>query len=222
MESPASMRPSSKAATLTTPAAAVGTRREHAPSSGLRRARRWLLLVPVAAFVGLAIMFGINLHRDPSLVPSPLIGQKLPAFRLPPVQGRSLGLASDDLQGEVSLVNVFASWCVACRAEHPLLMHLKAQGIVPVHGLDYKDKPEDAARWLDTMGDPYWRTGADLDGRVAIDWGVYGVPETFVVDRSGRIALKQVGPIDRRVLDETILPLIERLRADPAGAGPRP
>src|SRR5690606_23774008 len=102
------------------------------------------------------------------------LDKQVPSFDLPPVQGRSLGLASSNLTGEVSLVNVFASWCVACRAEHPLFMELAASGAVPLHGLNYKDRPEDAARWLDRLGDPYTRTGADLDGRVAIEWGVYG------------------------------------------------
>jgi cytochrome c biogenesis protein CcmG/thiol:disulfide interchange protein DsbE len=114
----------------------------------------------------------------------------------------------------MSLVNVFASWFVACREEHPLLMRMKQQGTVSIHGLDYKDKPEDAARWLDTMGDPYTRTGADLDGRVAIDWGVYGVPETYVVDRAGRIAFKQIGPLTPDILEKTILPLIASLRGE--------
>jgi cytochrome c biogenesis protein CcmG/thiol:disulfide interchange protein DsbE len=165
------------------------------------------------------LAFVMGLGRDPKLVPSPLIGKPVPDFALPPVRGRSLGLSSRDLEGGVSLVNVFASWCVACREEHPVLMRLKAQGTVPIHGLNYKDKPDDAARWLDGMGDPYTRTGADIDGRVAIDWGVYGVPETFVVDARGRIAFKQVGPTTPEILDETILPLVARLRADlPVGS----
>jgi len=153
-----------------------------------------------------------GLGRNPQEIPSALIGRPVPAFSLPPVQGRTLGLASTDLEGDVSLVNVFASWCVACLAEHPLFMRLKASGGVPIHGLNYKDRPEDAARWLDTNGDPYARTGADLDGRVAIDWGVYGVPETFVVDADGRIVHKHIGPLTQKDFDETILPLIERLR----------
>jgi cytochrome c biogenesis protein CcmG, thiol:disulfide interchange protein DsbE len=122
----------------------------------------------------------------------------VPVFSLPPVKGRELGLSSADLTGEVSLVNVFASWCVACREEQPLLMQLRAAGTVPVHGLDYKDEPDNAASWLNTMSDPYTRTGADRDGRVAIDWGVYGVPETFVITKDGRIAHKQIGPLTRR------------------------
>jgi cytochrome c biogenesis protein CcmG/thiol:disulfide interchange protein DsbE len=101
---------------------------------------------------------------------------------------------------------------VACRAEHPLLMELKRTGVVPIHGLNYKDRPEDAEKWLDELGDPYTRTGADINGRVAIDWGVYGVPETFVIDRQGLIAYKQIGPVNREVLEKTILPLIGKLR----------
>ena len=173
---------------------------------------RFTLFVPLLAFLGVAVFFGIGLTRDPRLVPSPLIGKPVPKFLLPPVLGRSLGLASADLEGHVSLVNVFASWCVACRAEHPLLMQIKRDGVVPLHGLDYKDAPADAAAWLDTMGDPYARTGADLDGRVGIDFGVYGVPETFIVDRDGRIAYKQIGAITPAAWNTTLLPLIRRLQ----------
>ncbi|HEV8553771.1 MAG TPA: DsbE family thiol:disulfide interchange protein [Casimicrobiaceae bacterium] len=175
-------------------------------------ARRTALLVPLLLFGGIVIFLAIGLRLDPREVPSPLIGKPVPEFSLPPVRGRLLGLASSDLKGEVSLVNVFASWCVACRAEHPLLMRIERERIVPVHGLNYKDQPDDAARWLDEMGDPYTRTGADLDGRVAIDWGVYGVPETFVIDRDGTIAYKHIGPISPSVWNQTLLPLIQRLQ----------
>jgi len=185
------------------------------PSDSARRSRL-LVLVPVAAFVTLMLAFGLSLNRDPNRVPSALIGKPVPEFTLAPVKGRTLGLSTAALRGEVSLVNVFASWCVACREEHPLLMRMKAQGLVPIHGLNYKDRPDDAARWLDAMGDPYTRTGADLDGRVAIDWGVYGVPETYVIDRQGRIAFKQIGPISEQTLTNTIRPLIARLRTAPA------
>src|SRR5205823_8727113 len=133
-------------------------------------------------------------------------------FRLPPVEGRSLGLSSENLYGEVSLVNVFASWCTACRAEHPLFMDIRTKGTVPIHGINYKDEPENAARWLNTLGDPYTRTGADRDGRVSIDWGVYGVPETFVITKDGRIAHKHIGPLTPEALENTVLPLIRRLR----------
>ena len=169
-------------------------------------------LIPVSIFIVLALILAWGLTQNSRNIPSVLIAKSVPQFSLPPVQGRTLGLSSTDLIGEVSLVNVFASWCVACREEHPLLLKLKAENVVPVHGLDYKDPPDDAARWLNTFGDPYMRTGADLDGRVAIDWGVYGVPETFVVGKDGRIAYKHIGPLTQEALDRTILPLIERLR----------
>lgn len=173
---------------------------------------RLVFLVPIVVFLGLGVFLGWGLTRDPQELPSALIGTPVPEFSLPPVQGRMLGLSNADLRGEVSLVNVFASWCTACRYEHPLFMRLKAEGIVPIHGLNYKDAPEDAAAWLDELGDPYMRTGADRDGRVAIEWGVYGVPETFVVDREGRIAFKQVGPVTPEVLEREILPLVRELR----------
>ena len=180
-------------------------------AGGMTR-RRLIYAAPALAAAGLAALFASRLGVDPSQVPSNLIGTRVPVFSLPPVQGRTLGLSSDDLHGEVSLVNVFASWCVACREEHPLLLRLKSDGSVPIHGLNYKDHPDDAARWLNTVGDPYTRTGADRDGRVAIDWGVYGVPETFVVGPDGTIAYKHIGPLNPEVLDRTILPLVTRLR----------
>ena len=191
---------------------------EIVPSVALRRsrARRAALLVPFIVFVAIGVFLAIGLTRDPREVPSPLIGKPVPAFSLPPVRGRSLRLATADLKGQVSLVNVFASWCVACREEHPLLMQIKRDGVIPIHGLNYKDQPGDAARWLDERGDPYTRTGADLDGRVGIDWGVYGVPETFVIDREGRIAYKHIGPITAAVWKQTLLPLIRTLQ----GASP--
>lgn len=170
------------------------------------------MLIPVAAFMGLGLAFSWGLTRDPGTIPSTMIGKLAPEFALPPVQGRELGLSSADLHGEVSLVNVFASWCTACRQEHPLFMELARQGKVPIHGLNYKDQPTDAAAWLDTLGDPYSRTGADLNGRVAIEWGVYGVPETYVVGADGRIAYKHIGPVTESILKETVLPLVHRLQ----------
>lgn len=178
----------------------------------LRALRHLTFLVPVLVLLGVLAVFAVGLGRDPREVPSALIGKPVPDFSLSPVQGRALGLSSTDLTGEVSLVNVFASWCTACRYEHPLFMRLKAEGTVPIHGLNYKDAPQDAADWLDSLGDPYTRTGADRDGRVAIDWGVYGVPETFVIDRDGRIAYKHIGALTQQDLDRTILPLIAELR----------
>jgi cytochrome c biogenesis protein CcmG/thiol:disulfide interchange protein DsbE len=184
-----------------------------APAAGGLSRRRLLYILPAAGFAGLAMALAWGLGRDPTLVPSSLIGRPVPVFSLPAVQGRRLGLASANLHGEVSLVNVFASWCVACRAEHPLLMGLATSKAVPIHGLNYKDKPQDAAQWLDSNGDPYRRTGADRDGRVSVDWGVYGVPETYVVGADGRVAHKQVGPLTEKDIEERILPLVKRLRA---------
>lgn len=179
-----------------------------------RRPSRWTYLGPLAIFVIVAVFLGIGLTLDPRAIPSPLIGKPAPQFRLAPVKGRKLGLATEDLKGEVSVVNVFASWCTACRDEHPLWMELARSGALPIHGLNYKDQPDAAARWLDELGDPYTRTGADLDGRVGIDWGVYGVPETFVIDRQGHIRHKIIGAINRRIVDEELMPLVRQLRAE--------
>ena len=177
-------------------------------------ANRWPYFWPLAIFVVIGIFLAIGLTLDPRLVPSPLIGKPVPQFKLPPVQGRTLGLATEDLRGEVSVVNVFASWCTACRDEHPLWMELSRQRALPIHGLNYKDRPQDAANWLAELGDPYTRTGADRDGRVGIDWGVYGVPETFVVDRHGVIRDKIIGAITRKSVDERLLPLVRKLQAE--------
>jgi cytochrome c biogenesis protein CcmG/thiol:disulfide interchange protein DsbE len=179
---------------------------EHAAALRLR------YVIPIIVFAALALTLSWALKRNPQTIPSALIGRPVPQFALPPVKGRTLGLSSVDLAGEVSLVNVFASWCVECRAEHSLLLQVKAGALVPIHGLNYKDSPDDAARWLNTFGDPYTRTGADPNGRVGIDWGVYGVPETFVIAKDGRIAHKQIGPISPESWEGTMLPLIRRLQ----------
>jgi len=180
--------------------------------------RRLGFVVPMAVFAAIALALGVGLTLRPDVIPSALIGKPVPEFDLPPVKGSALGLSSNDLRAEVTLINVWASWCTECRREHPLFMELERLGIVPVHGLNYKDEPDDARKWLDSLGDPYTRNGADRDGRVGIEWGVYGVPETFVVDAEGRIAYKHIGAVDERVLRETLVPLIEDLRA--AGARP--
>jgi len=177
-------------------------------------ARRWPVLWPLAGFALIAVFLGIGLSLNPREISSPLIGKPVPEFQLEAVQGRTLGLASGDLRREVAIVNVFASWCTACREEHPLWMSLARQGVVPIHGLNYKDAPRDAARWLDELGDPYQRTGADLDGRVGIDWGVYGVPETYVVDRNGVIRDKVIGAITPKIVNERLLPLVRRLQSE--------
>lgn len=176
--------------------------------------RKGQFVLPLVIFTAIAIFFAIGLGLNPREVPSPLIGKPVPPFELPPVKGRSLGLSTPDLRGQVSIVNVFASWCLPCRQEHPLLLALKAEGVAPIHGINYKDKPDDAARWLDALRDPYTRTGADIDGRVGIDWGVYGVPETFVIDRHGRIAYKHVGALTPELVTGKLKPLLEKLKAD--------
>ena len=182
--------------------------------------RSFVFLLPLLVFAGLAVAMAWGLTRNPDNLPSALIGSPVPEFSLPPVKGRTLGLSSADLRGHVSLVNVFASWCVPCRSEHPILMRLSGQGVVPIYGINYKDRPNDAAGWLNALGDPYDRTGADLDGRASIDWGVYGIPETFIIDSDGTIAYKHVGPFTQAMMDKTIIPLILKLQSRTAPAAP--
>ena len=172
--------------------------------------RRWLYLLPVAVFALMAVGFYVGLNRDPDVLPSPLIDEPAPQFDLPPLPGSNKGLSTADLKGGVSLVNVFASWCVPCRAEHKTLSAFAALKRVPVYGIDYKDKPKAVAEWLAEFGNPYTQIGAD-DGQVAIAWGVYGVPETFLVDGAGRIRYKHVGPLTQSDIDNEILPRIARL-----------
>ena len=174
--------------------------------------RRLVYILPVLLFVVLAGYFFLGLQRDPSLLPSALIDKPAPAFALPGLGARP-GIASADLAGKVVLVNFFASWCAPCRVEHPLLMRLAEEGKVTLWGIDYKDKPEDATRLLAQLGDPYGRIGVDESGRAAIDFGVYGVPETYVVDKQGRIRYRQVGPISAETWDRVLLPLVKQLGA---------
>ncbi len=174
--------------------------------------RRVLYLVPLAAFLMLAAWFAIGLTRDPSKLPSALLDRPVPDFALPALAGSDVpALTSAALQGKVSLVNVFASWCVPCRAEHPILMRLARENGVPVYGISYKDKAADSLRFLRELGNPYAAIGHDESGRVGIEWGVYGVPETFVVDRAGRIRHKHVGPITPKDLQDRLLPLMAEL-----------
>ncbi len=178
------------------------------------RRGRWVLLLPLAVFAGLAVGLFWGLWYKDDRLPSALIGRSIPEFALPPIEGRQEGLSSAELQGEVSLVNVWASWCVPCRVENPLLVELSKAGTVPIYGINYKDDAEKALAFLEELGDPFTRIGADRSGRVAIDWGVYGLPETFVIDAGGRIAYKHVGPFDRRALEDNILPIVRRLQAE--------
>lgn len=181
-----------------------------------RTAFRWsrlVALLPVAIAVAVGGTFFWALQNSDDRLPSALLEKPIPEFTLPPLEGREVGLSSDDLRGEVSIVNVWASWCAPCRAEMPLLVELAETGRAPIYGINYKDDPQAAARFLAELGDPYTRIGADRSGRVGIDWGVYGLPETFVIDAQGRIAHKHVGAFDRRVLEQEILPVVDRLKA---------
>ncbi len=171
-----------------------------------------LSLLPVLLFGLLIAAFVAGLGRDPSQLPSALIGKPLPAFALPPVRAGDVGLKSSDLRGRPRLLNVFASWCVSCRVEHPLLLALKARGTL-IEGLDWKDEAADGAKYLAGAGDPYDLVGNDRSGRAGIDLGVAGVPETFVVDRAGAVRYKVIGPISPDDWERTIEPLMERLRA---------
>lgn len=169
--------------------------------------RRWLVVLPLLLFAALAALFFTRLRSgDPAKLPSALIGRAVPAFTLPPVPGLQRdgvalpGLDSAALQGGVTVVNVWASWCAPCRDEHPVLMQLSQMTGVRLVGINYKDQPENARRFLGALGNPFAAVGADTAGRAAIDWGVYGVPETFVVDAKGTIAYKHVGPLTPEAL----------------------
>ena len=183
---------------------------------GTQWGKRLLFLLPVIVFLIVAGYFawGLLSDRDPSAVPSALIDKPVPQFDLQPVDGLdSPGLATADLTGSDKpvLLNVWASWCVPCRAEHPILMRLAERDGVTVHGINYKDKPADATRFIQNLGNPYTRIGADPTGRAGIQLGVYGVPETYVIGPSGKIRYKHTGPIDSKALNEKILPLLKRL-----------
>jgi cytochrome c biogenesis protein CcmG, thiol:disulfide interchange protein DsbE len=173
--------------------------------------RRLLYLLPVVLFVVVAAYLGIGLTRDPHTLPSAMIDQPAPSFDLPGL-GAHPGLATKDLVGNgPTLVNFFASWCVPCRVEHPMLMRLAEEGKIRLEGIAYKDKVADTTRFLGQLGDPYKRIGVDADGRVGIDFGVYGVPETYVVDREGRIRYRQVGPISPQDYENKLAPLLREL-----------
>ncbi|MCH9673083.1 MAG: DsbE family thiol:disulfide interchange protein [Gammaproteobacteria bacterium] len=168
-------------------------------------------LVPLSVFVAIVVVLGIGLTRDPTEVPSPLVGKPAPEFRLPAIDNANETVALDDLKGRVTLLNVWASWCVACRDEHPLLVKMAEEEKIAIYGLNYKDEPEDARRWLATFGDPYVRSASDFKGEVGLDLGVYGVPETFVLDANGMIVHKVIGPLSERRWAKEIAPLIARL-----------
>ena len=168
-------------------------------------------LWPLALFLVLAGFLAFGLRLDPREVPSPLIDKPAPAFSVALLSKPEQTLRPQDLAGKVWILNVWASWCVACREEHPLLVAFSRRGVVPIYGLNYKDKREAGLAWLQRLGDPYAESLFDFDGRIGIDYGVYGVPETFVIDRKGIIRFKHIGPVTEAVLRERIEPLVRKL-----------
>ncbi|TVQ45210.1 MAG: DsbE family thiol:disulfide interchange protein [Gammaproteobacteria bacterium] len=173
----------------------------------------WRYLAAPALFIVLLGFFLVGLFRDPTLVPSPLINQPAPQFELPQLLDPERTLALSDLAtGEPVLLNVWATWCVGCRQEHGMLVDISRSGEIPIFGLNWKDDRTAALRWLERLGDPYVAVAVDDDGRVAIDWGVYGSPETFLLDGQGIIRYKHIGPIDQAVWEREFRPRIAQLR----------
>lgn len=173
-------------------------------------------LIPFGLFAVLMAFLGVGLSLDPREVPSPLIDKAAPAFELPSLHNPAATIAPQDMRGKVWLLNVWASWCTACRAEHRVMNEFARTGEVEIIGLNYKDQPRDALDWLDRLGNPYVASASDRHGRAGLDWGVYGVPETFVIDKRGLIRYKQIGPVTEEAISETILPLVRQLKGEPS------
>jgi cytochrome c biogenesis protein CcmG/thiol:disulfide interchange protein DsbE len=171
-------------------------------------------LIPLVIFVVLGVFLAIGLKLNPTEIPSPFIGKPAPAFSAATLDNPQQQLTPADLQGKVWLFNVWASWCTSCRAEHPVLNELAKQQAAPIVGLNYKDAREDALAWLNRLGNPYEMSVVDPEGRIGIDWGVYGVPETFVIDKKGVIRHKHTGPVTPETVQQTLLPLIAKLQAE--------
>ena len=182
------------------------------PDTPQKGGLRLLMLLPVVGFLVLVGFFALGLRHDPSLLPSAMIDKPAPDFTLPALESDRPGLARADLGGKPALVNFFASWCLPCRAEHATLAGLAASGDVPLYGIAYKDRPAESQRFLGELGDPYQRIGIDAEGRTAIDFGVYGVPETYIVDATGAIRYRWVGPLTADALSTEILPRLAALK----------
>ena len=176
----------------------------------------WSRIVPVALFLVLVVFLAIGLTRDPSVIPTEMIDREMPAFELPELHEKDVMVSERDLTGDIALVNVFGSWCVACLQEHPLLMRLARDDTVKIVGVNWRDEREDALTWLDKHGDPYNMIVFDAESDLVIEIGVTGAPETFVLDPSGRIRYKQIGPITDTVWRETILPVINAIELEQA------
>jgi len=184
------------------------------PTDAVRKAPpigRYLLIGGFLAFV---VLLGVGLQLNPREVPSPLIDKPAPAFTLPQLQDPAKSFSPQDMRGQVWLLNVWASWCVSCREEHPVLVDLARTGLVPVYGLNYKDKRDEGLAWLKQFGNPYTLSAMDAKGQVGIDYGVYGVPETYVIDKKGVIRYKQIGPVTPGILENKVLPLVKKLQQE--------
>jgi cytochrome c biogenesis protein CcmG/thiol:disulfide interchange protein DsbE len=169
-------------------------------------------LWPLAIFILLVGFLAVGLRLDPREVPSPLVGKPAPAFELPVLHQPDKRFVPGDMRGKVWLLNVWASWCVSCREEHPVLVELSKRGVLPILGLNYKDKGDEATAWLQRFGNPYQLSVVDADGRIGIDYGVYGVPETYLIDAEGVIRYKQIGPLTQVVLEQKVLPMVKALQ----------
>ena len=170
-------------------------------------------LLPLGVFTALVLLLGAGLGLNPRLVPSPLVGKPLPDFAIATLRAPQQMLSHTDFSGKISLLNAWATWCVECRREHPVLVAIAGEGNVPIYGLNYKDQRPDALQWLQRLGDPYVASGFDGDGRVGLDLGVYGLPETFLVDEQGMIVHKHIGPISTEIWESDFVPVIERLQS---------
>lgn len=175
----------------------------------------WRFLLPGLLFAVLVAIFAVGLQRDPGLVPSPLIGRQAPAFSLPVLDDATRTLTNQDLRGHVSLVNIWGTWCAGCRQEHDVLLTLASEGGVRIYGINWKDDPDLARDWLARLGNPYVSVGVDLDGRVAIDWGVYGAPETFLIGPDGTVLYKHIAPLTMDVWRSEFAPRIAALGIQP-------
>jgi cytochrome c biogenesis protein CcmG, thiol:disulfide interchange protein DsbE len=171
-------------------------------------------IIPLVLFAVLAVFLALGLNLNPRDIPSPLIDKPAPVFSLPILSNPEQRLTNQDLQGKVWLLNVWASWCVSCRSEHPVLNQLASKNVVTIVGLNYKDDPQDARQWLAQLGNPYNVSIMDVEGRTGIDYGVYGVPETFVIDKKGVIRFKFTGPVTARDVEQTFLPMVKQLQSE--------
>jgi cytochrome c biogenesis protein CcmG/thiol:disulfide interchange protein DsbE len=169
------------------------------------------LLIPLVLFIALVVFLLVGLRRDPHEVPSPLINKPAPAFKLPQLHEPARTFSVESMRGKVWVLNFWGTWCVACREEHPMLVEFAKSGALPIYGVDYKDDREAAKQWLNELGNPYTLTAFDVDGRTSIDYGVYGAPESYLIDKNGVIRFKQIGPITEDVWNNKFLPLAKQL-----------